>query len=946
MPIQEIRVGIKEGVDPRASILQKDLNKWGIGGIEKVQAATVYRFEGISQAEAGILAREALTDPITQKAVINTPLFDDKDKRLEIGYKPGVMNPASATLQKDAEFLGIHSVAATSSTEYYLTGDVSDEKLKLIGERLISQEQEVIWQKPQTLLIKGTGEKAARIPISVLSEADLRELSDKRRLFLNTSEMRVIQDYFAKLGREPTDVELETLAQTWSEHNGHKTFKAKLIEAGKEKLPLIQRIRKTAEQYFDRVGVVTAFADNAGGIRFYDGQVIIAKGETHNSPVAVEPYGGSLTKNGGVYRDIAGCGQGGINLVGLMVNCFGYPDAKPEDIPAGTLHPKNLLLENSHGERDYGNRMGIPTHSISLHFHPDFGPKPTSMGIVVGIIPEDRVEKGQPQAGDYLISVGGKTGRDGIHGATFSSGEMTASTSSVDATAVQIGNAIEEKRMFDALIEARDADLIRAITDCGGGGYSSAIGEIAEDVGVAVDLSYVPLKYEGLAPWEIWLSEAQERMVVALSPKNWEEFKKICDRFDTPSYIIGSFTGDRILTLKYDGKLVGHLAMEFLHKGLPQRVTEIKNTPREENDDLPSLPVDWVKTIKEVLGNLNVASKEEMLRQYDQSVQGRTVLYPFSGVFQDIPNDASVIAPLYGKPYGVVTTHALNPLLNRINPYEGSLWALAEAASKYTAVGGNIHEAAMIDNFVWPKPTPQYLDDLDQSVTALCEMMDVLEIPVVSGKDSLSSTYTDPEDPEGKVINIPPVLNITIFGKIPDVGKTVSADIKSNSSTLVMVGNADVNHLGGSIYFQANNIENTQLPWVDLENLPQVLQTIFDTIQSGKVRSCKAIGEGGIITTIIQMCFGGDCGVNIDIGKVAAKRADFALFNETAGCFVVEVESEEEAKELFNNVPYSILGKTTKERIIAVSAGEEELFTADLYDLKEAWQRPMKEVLS
>lgn len=802
-----------------------------------------------------------------------------------------------------------------------------------------------MWEPPDTLVITGAVGPVETIIIDKLDEKELDELSQKRSLFLNTAEMKVIQNHFRALGRNPTDVELETLAQTWSEHNGHKTFKARLIEHGHERSPLFKRLKETSAKYFDAVGVVTAFADNAGGIEFYDGYAIIGKGETHNSPVAIEPYGGAGTKNGGVYRDIAGTGEGGENLLAFMVNCFAPPDTPAENVPTGCLHPKYLLLENSRGERDYGNKMGIPTHGVSIHTHPDFVAKPTSMGITIGIIPENRSQKGEPQSGDLLVTVGGLTGRDGIHGATFSSGEMTSETKSVHATAVQIGNAIEEKRMFDALIVARDAHLIRAITDCGGGGYSSAIGEIAEDVGVEVDLSRVPLKYTGLAPWEIWLSESQERMIVALDPADWEEFKHICDQFDTPTEIIGTFTGDQTLTLKHNNETVGQLPMDFLHHGLPQRVMEMEYHPRVENDDLPPLPGDWRSTLKQVLGHMNVASKEPMLRQYDQSVQGRTILYPYTGVSQDMPNDASVIAPIYGKPYGVVTTHALNPILNQYDPYAGSIWAVAAAASKYTAVGGDIHASAMIDNFVWPKPTPQFLGDLDHSVDALCDMMDLLQVPCVSGKDSLSSSYHDPKN-EWPDIHIPPVLNITMFGKIPDRTKTVSADIKSDDSVLVMVGTADVENLGGSVYFQTQQVENSHIPRVDRQHLIPVLHAIYDAIQTGQVKSCKAIAEGGLAAAISEMCFGGDCGADIDISKLHVKRPDLALFHETAGCFIVEVDSMQTVNDLFGSVVYTVLGHTTPEKKMSVFNGNTNIFEADLYELKEAWQKPMKEVLS
>lgn len=942
MIIQEIRVSRKEDVDSRIQGLNQHLSDMGIG-CEAVACADVYRFQEIDESDAQKLADQVLTDPITQISTVNKPLFDEGYHILEIGYKPGVMNPVSASLEHAANTLHIYPTAASSSTEYHIQGDITEEQLQVIGKRLTSQVETIIDKKPEALIIHENPGLVDSIPIRVLDDGQLVLLSEERRMFLTLEEMRVIQEYYKKSGKDPTDIEIEMIAQTWSEHCGHKTFKGKLItEEANEKPPLIKRIKDTSQKYFDRVGVVTAFQDNAGGIRFYDGQVIIAKGETHNSPVAVEPYGGSMTKNGGVYRDIAGCGEGGENKVAFMVNCFGLPDTKDTDILPGSLHPKYLLLENFRGERDYGNRMGIPTHATTLRFHPDFGPKPTSMGIVIGMISEAKSRKSSPQSGDILLTVGGKTGRDGIHGATFSSGAMSAETSTVDATAVQIGNAIEEKRMFDALRECEKANVVSAITDVGGGGYSSAIGELGADTGVIVHLDHVPLKYQGLAPWEIWLSESQERMVVAVHPENLEKFKHICSLFETPVDVIGKFTNDNMLILQYKDEVVGQLSMDFLHHGLPQRELLMKYVPIHENNDIPDIPTDWTDVYKKVLGHLNVASTEEMLRRFDTTVQGTTVLHPFSGVYQDAPNDASIIAPIYEKPYGVVTSHAVNPILNRYDPYQGAIWTVAMAASKFTSTGGNINEAAMIDNFVWPKPTPKFLGDLDRSVDGLCKMMDVLKIPCVSGKDSLSSTYKNNETE----INIPPVLTMTIFGRIPDVEKTVSSDIKEIGSTLVLVGTPDIEHLGGSIYFQTQGIENTHIPEVDIDRLPTVLANIYDAIHTGTVKSCKAIGEGGFATALAHMCFGGDCGASVDMQPLHANRIDTAFFNETPGTFIVEVANEDTAHELFSDIPHVVIGKTIEEKIIQVREGEKDICTANIYDLKHAWQIPMKEVLS
>lgn len=900
MPIQEILVSSKQ-----------DKSK-----------ASVYRFEGVTESDAETLRRKLLTDPVTQESQVN-PSWDDTF--VEIGYKPGVTDPIELSLIRGANLLGITPEAASSSTRCFNKGPAS-----------LSQIQTVIKEKPSTLIHESVPKPVETISVRDLDDNALKDLSEKRSLFLNLEEMQVVRYYYAISGRDPTDVEVEMIAQTWSEHCAHKTFKAQLVdENGGIKKPLFDRIKKASLNHFSSAQVVTAFSDNAGGMRFYDGQVIIGKGETHNSPVGLDPYAGSLTKNGGLYRDIAGCGQGGSNLVGFMFNGFSAPYTEDKEVKQGSIHPKTLLMENSRGEHEYGNPMGIPTHGVRLHFHPDFGPKPTSLGVAIGIIPESMVKKGKPREGDLIVTIGGKTGRDGIHGATFSSGDMTSQTQIAHSAAVQLGDPIVEKAMFEALIVCRDSGLINAITDCGAGGYSSAIGEMANGVGAEVRLNQVPTKYSGLASWEKWLSESQERMVLAINPANWKKFKVICERYETNADVIGNFTGNNLLTIYDNGEIVGQLDLNFLHNGLPQRKMHMRHEPYPTDLREPNLPTDYTKAYKKVLSHLNIRSFEWMQRQYDMTVQGMTVMAPFVGVNQDIPSDASILAPFPDKPFGVVISYAANPTLNRVDPYWGSVWAFSHAAAKFTAAGGNIGQACGIDNFVSASPDPKTLSDLDKMTNGLCDMIDILGIPMVSGKDSLSSTY---RGSDGEVIKAPSSLNVTIFGKIPDIKKTVSCDLKKPGSTICLVGKADINAMGGSAYFDTEGIINSRVPKVDIDGLVTALQTVYEGINNGKILSAKAVGEGGMGIALAQMCFGGDCGALIDVTALGASRPDFALFNETAGCLLIEVDSPEVADELFGITAYKLLGKTTEEKSIVV----EGLLEADLSELKAAWQKEIR----
>lgn len=938
MPIQEIKVRSKtvEGDVKGKETLHEVKRTLGLEDLQLIRTARVYRLEGATEDEARELSETLLAEPLTQYYVINDQSKGLASQTIEVAYNPGVMNPEAASIVKSAGDLGIKLEAADSSTEYEFYGNITEDQVEHVASRLLVNRtvERIIKVRPETLLIQGEIGSVNIIPVREAKAEELMALS-RDKLFLNLEEMQVIQSYFQTLDRDPTDCELEIIAARWSEHCGHKTFKAKLIVDGEEKEPLFTRIAETARQYFGDE-VISAFVDNSGVISFYDGQAICFKVETHNSPSAIEPYGGAMTGSGGVFRDVLGTGQGAKVLVSTDMFCFAPPDLDSEELPAGCLHPDYLQRRVVAGVRDYGNRMGIPTNNGSVHYHKDFRAKPTIIVGTGGILEESKAQKGEPQIGDLVVAVGGKTGRDGIHGATFSSGEMTDRTININSSAVQIGNAIEEKRMADAIIEARDKGLIRALTDCGAAGFSSAIGELGEDVGVTVDISKAPLKYPGLAPWEIWLSESQERMVLAIDPQNIQQFLSICQKYNVESTVLGEFDGSKQLIVNYREKNIARLDFEFLKHGLPQRVMEAEwEKPDFEKAD-PGMPTDWVETIKRVLAHGNVCSKEPIVRQYDHGVQGTNALPPFSGKEFDGPNDAVIVTPILGKKYGMVVSHGINPVLNKIDPYRGSKWAIAEAMANYVAVGGDPDQSSWINNYIWPTPDKNTMGSLDKSVDAVVDSMHAFRRAVVSGKDSLSSRYRK----GNMVIDIPPVLCMSIFGKIPDVERTVTSDIKKAGSTLVLVGQMS-EAMGGSTYYDVNGLLGNEVPDVDLEVVPKVMRSVHQAIKSGEVLSCHDVSEGGIITTISEMCFGGDCGVDIILGE---GRADNFLFNETAGCFVVEVDDAEKADKLFKDVPFQVIGKTGNSKFISVKQEENKLFTVSMEELKYAWQDPLRRI--
>lgn len=935
MAIHEIHVKRKDGFgDPRGADVAAEAKRT-LSIDTKVTTTTVYRVEGPTLDQAQILARDAFVDPIVEEGGVSHSSISSSKSHVEVSYKPGVTDPVAGTIQKVGRDSGINVEAARVSTLYEFEG-ITQLQADLVADRLLVNKtvQEILVAKSESLQNQGERGSVSTVPITETTDAQLMELS-RDKLFLNLEEMKIVQRYFRTLNRDPRDAELEIIAARWSEHCVHKTFNAKVLVDGVEKPPLFTRIKDTSRKYFGD-DVATAFEDNSGGMRFYDGQVVFVKWETHNSPSALEPKGGAATGSGGVFRDIMGTGQGAKTIMSTDIFAVAPFDMNPALLPPNCISPDALLRGVVSGVRDYGNPMGIPTPNGSVHFHEDFRAKPTVLVGAYGITPEQYAQKGEPEIGDRVIVIGGRTGRDGIHGATFSSAEMTERTATVNATAVQIGNPIEEKKMADLIIEARDRGLIRAITDCGAAGFSSAIGEIGENIGVNVDISRAPLKYEGLAPWEIWISESQERMVLAVSPDNIEEFQRLAARFNVEATDLGFFDGEKRMKVFYGNEIVADLDYEFLIHGLPQRVMEARFVQEVFEEPKIEEPVDWVDTFKMIMAHGNVCSKLPIVEQYDTTVQGGSVLVPYGGEKLDSPNDAAVVRPLLDKPYGVIVSHGINPILTKIDPRRGAIWSATEAVSNLVSAGGDYREMVLCGNYVSPVPDEQYMGSLDIQVDAVNEFLDAIKRPIVSGKDSLSSTYTYRD---GTKLHIPPVVNISTLGKIPDVEKTMSADFKKTGSTVVLVGKMHPG-MGGSTYYDVNGFVGNNVPEIDLQLLPNVFKTIHSGIEQGEITACHDVSEGGIAGAVAEMAFGGDLGV--ELGIDIQTRPDFFLFNETAGMFIVEIDNPTIAEELFGDVPYMVLGKTTIEKNFTVNTNGRELFHLDIDELKEAWKEPMR----
>jgi phosphoribosylformylglycinamidine synthase len=791
-------------------------------------------------------------------------------------------------------------------------------------------------------------EKVKVIPILEADDEELMRISREGLLSLNLAEMKAIQRYFSGIGRNPTDAELETIAQTWSEHCVHKTFRGLIEYTDENGTELIDNLLKStimrATYEIDKPWCVSVFSDNAGIIEFDENYNIAFKVETHNHPSAIEPYGGAGTGIGGVIRDPLGTGLGAKPILNTDVFCFGMPDYPYDQLPKGVLHPKRIFKGVVAGVRDYGNRMGIPTANGAILFDNRYLSNPLVYCGNVGLIPKNRCSK-RVSPGDLIVVIGGRTGRDGIHGATFASLELDESSEQLGSV-VQIGNPIVEKKMVDTLLQARDRGLYSAITDCGAGGLSSAVGEMGSETGALVHLERVPLKYEGLAPWEIWLSEAQERMVLAVPRENVEELLGVFAAEDVEATVIGEFTDTRKLVVMYEDEVVAEIEMEFLHHGRPNIKKKAVWTRPQHPEPSFSQPDDLTPYLLKILSSPNVASKEWVIRQYDHEVQGGSVLKPLQGSENDGPGDACVHVPVLGSKRGIAVANGINPKYGDIDTYWMAASAIDEALRNITAVGGSIARTALLDNFSWGNPDkPDRLGGLVRAAKACYDIAVAYGTPFISGKDSLYNEYRDRSS--GEEIAIPPTLLISAICVIEDVAKTVSMDAKCPGDLIYVIG-PTYDETGGSHYFSLFGHIGNKVPKVRPEIGKRVMLNLHEAIESGLVRACHDCSEGGIGVAAAEMAFAGGLGMELELKEVPLgeemERDDFILFSESNSRFIVEVEPtrREEFEEVMGEVPFGLIGRVREDgEFIVRGRSGAVLVRSNVRDLKEAWKAPL-----
>ena len=989
--------------DVSAGEASADAADLGFSSSLTIGTARGYLIQGdLTREQIDLLVNKLLADSVVERATVgqvgdarlDESLTGAKGKIVYVLPKPGVTDVVADAARKSAAEYNVVPSAVRTFKKYWIDG-VDVEEIERLSRKLLSNDaiEQVAYGKLgfDSLQVGSSYQfELTSVPIRAMSDDELATLSKKGQLYLSLVEMQTIKDHFVKLDRDPTDVELETIAQTWSEHCSHKTL-AGIVEyddgTGRKrrfnnmlKETIFDSTVKIRENLGDDDFCVSVFADNAGVVKFDDEYNVCFKVETHNHPSALEPYGGANTGIGGVIRDPMGTGMGAKPICNTDVFCFAPPQLDSKEVPNGVLHPRRVVKGVVAGVRDYGNRMGIPTVNGAVYFDKRYLGNPLVYCGNVGLIPVDKSFK-EPKANDLIVAMGGRTGRDGIHGATFSSAELTSESETLSGGAVQIGNAIVEKTVLDVMLEARDRGLYDAVTDCGAGGFSSAVGEMGEDIGAEVNLNAALLKYEGLSYSEIWISEAQERMVFAVPKDKWPELKALCDSEDVEAFVLGEFKPTGRLVLKYDGQTVADLEMKFMHKGRPRVVRQAIYEPPKvapvtvANEELWAQTVvsksvssscpcckegktDATLDLEAILSSLNVASKHWIIRQYDHEVQGGSVLKPLVGVANDGPGDAAVLRPRTSSRRGLVISNGMNPNYGDYDTYNMAASAIDEAIRNAVAVGANPNTISILDNFCWGNADkPEVLGSLVRAALACQEVAVAFGTPFVSGKDSLNNEFR----PEGEEpVAIPPSLLISAMGQVDDVATCVSMDLKEAGNALYLVG-VTRNELGGSHLSLVRNWVGGQAPTLDVEQAKRTYNAMYQATQNGLIRSAHDLSEGGLAVAAAEVAFAGGLGAEISLASTPLVKSDddalnslpgvvdadgyVKLFSESNSRFIVEVPNEKigEFEGAFGSadVPFAPIGKVVeKPRLTIVADDGSTIIDADLAELKRCWQKP------
>lgn len=952
----------RQSGDVRSKSYLHDAHALGMDIVSELVCHDIYFIEGqIEQHDLERLAKELLSDPITQTVrwgrilipQIEKSMPEDGSWVVEVALRPGVTDPVATQIIRAAQVLGLRGMKqASTGLRFVLRGEaLCESDLHLLARRLLANptihRYAIGCLEPAFPHLPQASGQVDWLPIRNLDEKDLLDISKARRAALNLDEMLAIQANYRLEGREPSDIEIETIAQTWSEHCVHKTFKA-WITLSEDSSPgivteidgLLRTYIRAATEKINAPWVRSAFTDNAGIVDFDEQFEISFKVETHNHPSAIEPFGGANTGIGGVIRDVLGVSAKPIAATDVL--CFGPQDIRMDDLPEGVLHPRRIQSGVVAGIQDYGNKIGIPTVNGAVLYDPAYTANPLVFCGCVGIAPKNSHPRA-PQLGDRVIVLGGGTGRDGLRGATFSSMTMDAQTGEVSGASVQIGDPITEKGLIEVLVRARDQRLYHAVTDCGAGGLSSAVGEMSRECGADIELLHVRLKYPGLAPWEIWLSEAQERMVMAVPKSSLPALQALCLVFDVEMTNIGEFTDTGRLMVRYDGRVVLDLANVFLHDGIPQRTmlahVDSFLPPRnlqKERDLFWSSKEDLGTYLLSLLSHPDLASKAPIIRIYDHEVQGGTVVKPLTGVYNDGPSDGCVLRPLGTQGQrGIVLSNGINPQYGKQDAYRMAISVVDEAVRNAVAVGADPDYLALLDNFCWGDPKrPETLGSLVMAARGCHDAAIHFNTPFISGKDSLNNEYLGAD---GERHAIPPTLLISAIGVIEDVEKAVTMDLKAAGNRIYLVG--DYEPKFGSGYLRENEklLAVPDLPF----HAPQVYRALHRAMQGGLVCACHDLSEGGMSVAAAEMCIAGRLGVEL---VAPLSSLESALFGETNGCLLVEVAVKDSAdfEVSFAGLPIIYMGQVTQEPFLVIHLKDGlEVIRLRVAELLSAWNRQL-----
>ncbi len=970
-----------EGLKTRSRILH-DLQI----EVEDVRCADAYIIDReFNPAELQYIAQEVFFDPVLHVMSLDQSIEAPFDWLIEVGYKPGVTDNIGRTARECIERV-INSKfdkwqGVYTRKLYFIRGVLTREQVDTIAGDLLAndliQTRSVFRSNEDrsgAFAPRVTSKSAAVIrPVNLnVDDDELMRISREGILALSLEEMKIIRNYYRNanflslrrkngLNEMITDCELEVLAQTWSEHCKHKIFNAIIEYSDETGVEQINSLFKTyvqgsTEKIRSELGnsdfCLSVFKDNAGVIKFNEDWNLAVKVETHNSPSALDPYGGALTGIVGVNRDPLGAGLGSRLIFNTDVFCFAAPNYRGK-IPARLLHPKRVFEGVREGVEHGGNKSGIPTVNGAVVFDDRYLGKPLvycgTGGIMPALINGKPSHEKKADPSDRIVMVGGRIGKDGIHGATFSSEELHEGS---PAAAVQIGDPITQKRMTDFLLVARDKGLYSSITDNGAGGLSSSVGEMAcESGGATLRLDRAPLKYAGLQPWEILLSEAQERMTVAVPIHNIDEFLGLAKEMDVEATDLGEFTDDGLFIVMWGEKTAALLPLSFLHEGLPQMRLRAKWRPPIQEQPQLSDSQDLTGMLLKLMGRWNVCSKEKLIRQYDHEVQAATIIKPLVGATNDGPGDASVLRPIYNEQTGLAVGCGILPRYSDIDTYWMMAAVIDEAVRNIIAVGANPDHMAGLDNFCWCDPvqsekTPdgEYkLAQLVRANKALYDITTAYRIPCISGKDSMKNDYNI----GNSKISIPPTVLFTAIGIVPDAAQAVTADFKSSGDLIYVLG-ITRNETGASEYFAELGYIGTDVPKVtDPAKAIAMYRALHQAIRSGLIKSCHDISDGGLAVSLAECCFSGGLGAIISLDALPRQdvhRDDAALFSESTSRFVISIAPEEklEFEAALEGFPLAQIGKTVdnaKLEIKGLKGGA--IVSADILDLKEKWQAPL-----